>query len=148
MIYTFLYPKQHKAQAVALFCIDFRFKDAVLNFLKRELNLTDLDIVALAGATKSILASPDSPEFKTVIKQFEISLSLHKTEKIVIVDHADCGAYGGKKVFKNVKEERDFHIKNLKKAKAILVKHFPKKEIVLVYADLKDEEEILFEVIK
>lgn len=146
MSYPFLYSEQDKAQAVVLFCIDFRFKDATLEFLKHELQLADLDIVALAGACKNIAAPERSSDFETAIKQFEISSKLHAIKKIILIDHADCGAYGGSSVFETSKKERKAHVVNLRKAKKILQEKFPDKKIVLYYVNLKIQE-IKFEKI-
>lgn len=147
MIYPFLYQNQHQAQALALFCMDFRFKDAALEFLKHDLGLVDLDLVVLAGAAKNLAAPQDSSDFKVTLKQFELSSKLHQIKKIVLIDHQDCGAYGGSAVFETSKGEREAHIINLRKAGEILRQRFPDKEIVLFYAKIIGKE-IKFERIK
>lgn len=140
MPYSFLYKDQHQAQAVALFCMDFRFKEATLEFLKRELDLVDLDVVALAGASKNVAAPSVSSDFETATRQIELSSKLHEVKKIVLVDHVDCGAYGGSTAFETKDEERDAHVASLRKAKKILEEKFKDKEIILYYAKLKNKE--------
>lgn len=148
MPYPFLHKENHKAQACALFCMDFRFKDATLEYLKREQDLVDLDIVVLAGASKNIADPKIQSDKEEVLRQLDLSSRLHHIDKIVLVDHADCGAYGGVKTFGgNFAEEKEVHVKNLKKAKEILAKIFPDKKIILVYANLKNQSEIIFEEI-
>lgn len=147
MSYPFLYQNQHQAQAIALFCLDFHFKDATLEFLKHDLHLVDLDIIVLAGAAKNLAEPAESSDFEVALRQFELSARLHEIKKIVLIDHADCGAYGGAVVFETSKEEREPHVQNLRKAKEILKERFPDKEIILIYANLKDKE-IKFEKIK
>jgi carbonic anhydrase len=150
MPYPFLYQNQHQAQAIALFCMDFRFKDATLDFLKHDLGLVDLDIVVLTGASKNIAAKvvqtsmSDLLDFKTTIKQFELSAKLHGIKKIILIDHQDCEAYGGSAAFEESEKEREAHIVNLHKAKAILKEKFKDKEIILFYARII-ENEINFE---
>ena len=60
-------------------------------------------------------------------------------QKIVIVNHADCGAYGGSKEFKGDDEaEQKFHEGELQKAKEKILKYYPGKEVILAYAKLVD----------
>jgi hypothetical protein len=71
-----------------------------------------------------------------------IPCDLHHAARIVIVNHADCGAYGGSKEFKGDDEaEQKFHEVQLKSAKEKILKYYPGKEVVLVYAKLVDEGE-------
>jgi carbonic anhydrase len=149
MSYPFLYKENHKAQACALFCMDFRFKNATLEYLKREQDLVDLDIVVLAGASKNIVNPKIPADQKVALQQLELSCNLHHIDKIVIIDHADCGAYGGAKAFgNNLAKEEEAHKKNLREAKKILSKKFPNQKIILIYANLKNQSEIVFEEIK
>lgn len=147
MSYPFLYQNQHEAEAIVLFCMDFRFKDAVLDFLKHDLGLVDLDLVVLAGASKNLAAPAARSDFETAIKQFELSVKLHHIKKIILIDHQDCGAYGGAAAFETSAKEREAHVVNLRKARNVLHKKFSDKEIILYYAKLKNNE-IVFEKIK
>ena len=149
MPYPFLYKENHKAQACALFCMDFRFKNAILEYLRREQDLVDVDIVVLAGASKNIVEPKIPADREVVLQQLELSCKLHHIGKIVIIDHADCGAYGGTKAFgNNLTKEKEAHKKNLRRAKEILNKKFPNQKIILIYANLKNQSEIVFEEVK
>lgn len=149
MSYPFLYKNVHKAQACALFCMDFRFKDATLEYLRREQDLVDLDIVVLAGSSKNIADPKTSDDKEEILRQLELSSRLHHIDKIVLIDHTDCGAYGGTKAFgESLIKEKEAHVKNLRKAKEILSKIFPDKKIMLFYANLKNQSEIIFEEIR
>lgn len=139
MQYRFI--NDHHAQAAALFCMDFRFKDAVIKFLSTELKLKKADIIVLAGASKNFANPKSLDNKKTALTQLEISAKLHHIKKIILIDHADCGAYGGLKAFDNNSElEKKEHIKNLKKAKTILAKKFKNIEIILYFANLKNKK--------
>ncbi|MFA6296060.1 MAG: carbonic anhydrase [Patescibacteria group bacterium] len=143
MPYNFI--NEHHAEAAALFCIDFRFKDAVIKFLSQELKLKKADIIVLAGASKNFADPKDLANKKTALTQLEISAKLHGIKKIILIDHADCGAYGGLKAFNNDAElEKKAHLKNLKKAQSILSKKFKSIEIILYFANLKNKK-IIFE---
>lgn len=145
MQYNFI--NNHIAEAVALFCIDFRFKDATLKFLSQELKLSRVDFIVLAGASKTIADPSDLAHKKTALDQLEISARLHHINKIILIDHIDCGAYGGLKKFNNnVNLEKEAHIKNLKKSKNLLAKKFKSIIIELYLANLKNKK-IIFEKI-
>jgi len=69
-----------------------------------------------------------------------VPCDLHHVEKIVIVNHADCGAYGGSKQFNgDLEAEQRFHEGELRKAKEKILAQYPGKEVILVYAKLVDE---------
>lgn len=145
MSYKFI--NDHHAEAAAIFCIDFRFKDATLKFINQELKLKKVDLIALAGASKTIADSKDLAHKKTVFDQLEVSTKLHNIKNIILIDHLDCGAYGGLNAFDNNPEkEKKEHIKNLNKAKKILDKKYKRVKVKLFFADLENNK-IIFEKI-
>lgn len=151
MQYLFNYKNQHKAQACALFCMDFRFKNETLNYLGKELNLKDLDIITVAGASKNIANPKVLTDYRFIIRQIGLSIDLHEIDKIILINHADCGAYGSREFFGGAEKEKLVHVKDLLKSKKILAKRFESQEIILIYANLKGEgkkEEIIFEKIE
>lgn len=145
--YPFKYENKHRAQACALFCMDFRFKDATLKYLKKQLNLEDLDIMVIAGASLNIASPRTSADYDIALKQIKLSTKLHQVNKIIIIDHADCGAYGGRTAFSSTEEEEEVHTNNLLKSKKILQEKYPNQEIILIYANLIGSE-IKFQEIK
>jgi carbonic anhydrase len=81
-------------KAMCVTCIDYRFLNKDAAFVANDLNLfKDADILALAGASLSGVSKlfPDSiPAFW---QQVGIAMKLHKIQKVVVVDHRDCGAF-------------------------------------------------------
>jgi len=76
---------KHKAHALAIHCIDFRFQEMIdADLAKRGLN-GNCDRIAWPGASK---------EADKVMEAAKISLRLHNPDKAVIYEHEDCGAYG------------------------------------------------------
>ena len=57
-----------------------------------------------------------------VLSNINISLKLHDPDLIVLVNHEDCGAYGGSKKFASKEEEEQFHEQELDKAQETLSK--------------------------
>ncbi len=137
----FNYPHTHQCAAVVLTCIDFRFWRETLEFVEKKLRLESFDFPSLPGAAKAINEGQE-----LAWDCLDVSCRLHQVEKIVIVNHSDCGAYGGKQKFGGNREKEEvFHRKELKKAEARIKKEFPEKQVILVYARLtKNEEEVEF----
>jgi hypothetical protein len=124
---------------VVLSCIDFRFWKETAEFAENELGIKTFDFPSLPGSAKAINESQDE-EF--VFGCIKVPIELHHAEKVVIINHQDCGAYGGSAKFGgDEKAEQEFHEKELKKAKEKVLARYPDKEIILVYAKLIDNNE-------
>jgi carbonic anhydrase len=79
-----------------------------------------------------------------------VPCDLHHAQKIVIINHEDCGAYGGSKKFEGDREaEQQFHVEELQKAKMKILSLYPDREIILAYAKLVDNgENVEFVLVK
>jgi hypothetical protein len=136
---TFKFKDVHQCDAVVLTCIDFRFWRETLEFVEGELGIKTFDFPSLPGSAKAInecLAETD-----LAMKCIGVPCDLHHAKKIVIVNHEDCGAYGGSAKFETREEEQKFHVSELKKAKDKLSEKYPDKEYILIYATLSDNKE-------
>jgi hypothetical protein len=130
----------HECEAVVLACIDFRFWKDIENFVEQEMGIASYDFPKLPGAAKSI--NDCLSEVDIAMKCIGVPCDLHLVQKIVIVNHADCGAYGGSSQFNGDTEaEQKFHEGELRKSKDKVLKEFPGKEVILVYAKLVDDGE-------
>ena len=140
----FKFKDVHKCDAVVLSCIDFRFWKETIEFVENDppaggLGIKTFDFPSLPGSAKAINESNDE---KFVFGCISVTVELHHAEKIVIINHQDCGAYGGSAKFNNdEKAEQEFHENELKKAKDKILAKYPDKEIILIYAKLVDNKE-------
>jgi len=136
----FNYKDIHSCEAVVLTCIDFRFWRETVEFIEKELGIRSFDFPSLPGAAKAInecLADSD-----LAMQCIGVPCDLHHAKKIVIVNHEDCGAYGGSAIFNGDGDsEQAFHEGELKKAKEKIFAKFPDKEYILIYAKLADDKE-------
>jgi len=108
---------QESIEALIIRCIDYRFVTGSRKF-KEELGLTDkYDLLTFPGASKNIYLLFDA---------IEVSNSLHKPKRIIIMDHEDCGAFGREN---NLAD----HKKSLKKAEKLLSIVFPDIPVELYY---------------
>ena len=98
-------------------CIDFRYRKGLADWIEAELG-GQSDIVAAAGASKAIM---DEDTQATLLKQVSLAKQLHDIQNLHIVDHTDCGAYGGAaKHNGDTRAEIDEHNELLNKAKELI----------------------------
>jgi hypothetical protein len=141
----FKYKGIHFCEAVVLACIDFRFWKKTMKFVEGSppaggLGIKSYDFPKMPGAAKAI--NDCQNEVDVPMKCIGVPCDLHHVGKIVIVNHADCGAYGGAKEWNgDLEAEQKFHEGELRKAKEKILKYYPGKEIILAYAKLADEGE-------
>jgi carbonic anhydrase len=89
-------------EAMVLSCIDPRFPELTLNYMKGRGLVGKYSQFVIAGASIGVVA----PAFKDWHKAFwdnlAASIELHRISKVVALDHRDCGAakiaYGVEKV--------------------------------------------------
>jgi carbonic anhydrase len=119
----------HRCSTLVICCIDFRFQEFIRSFLNKEV-AGDYDLVSVAGSSKNF-AMKKEQEF--LIKQLEISLKLHNIDKVYLINHQDCGAYGDEDI-SDSNEELERHLLDLKESRMIISNLFPQlKEIKLFF---------------
>lgn len=136
MPYKYLYKGIHSCEAAVAACMDFRFWKETADFVEKELEIKTFDLATRPGGVRALNETETATK---ALKPFEISSELHHIKKIVLVNHEDCGAYGGSKKFENKKEEEEFHKNELKKAAGILKKKYKEHQIITVYARLSED---------
>lgn len=93
----------HKAKALVLSCIDYRFISQTMDYLYGRNNRNDFDYFVLAGASLGYNQSAKGRD-KDIQKEpkcwaeayeehIDIAVKLHHIEEIIVVDHMDCGMY-------------------------------------------------------
>jgi len=112
-----------KNLSLVLLCIDYRFWPQALPILKEKYG--DFDLIEIAGSSKNLTSPLEEEDKITLIENIGLSIKLHHPNKLILINHTDCGAYGGSKKFKSHNEEIEFHKKELINAKFIISKKFP-----------------------
>lgn len=126
----------HTCEATVLHCIDFRFRNMLNEYLQKRFP-KGYDLVSVAGSAKRLAA--DSLENNFVLDQIRISNKLHEPKTIGLIQHEDCGAYGGSKAFASFEEELNTQKSELDRAEQILKKEFPQIVIEKHFARLSGE---------
>lgn len=110
----------HHCNAILVTCIDFRLQKYVEDFANKNLGEKSYDRVAWAGGVFDVEA---------VLNQIRLSKKLHDIQKVVLVNHEDCGAYG-----KEGTPQR--HAEDLKNAKAKIKQLYPEMQVDTYYLHL------------
>src|SRR6185436_6239720 len=116
-----------QAQAIVHTCTDFRIQKPLQQFIEDTLNLYAVDLITDAGGTKKIFEEGAIREY--IFENFMHSIKDHQANKIILVNHTDCSAYGGSESFKSPAEEIQTHEIQLRHAVSDVHARFPDKTV-------------------
>jgi len=85
---------EYQADACVISCYDFRFDAQLRKFLKRR-GVATYDHVKIPGSVK-VIAQPDRDSDRDLVAgMVRTSMRLHRTTRLMLFGHRECGAYGG-----------------------------------------------------
>ncbi|KKT52776.1 MAG: hypothetical protein UW45_C0041G0010 [Parcubacteria group bacterium GW2011_GWC2_44_22] len=125
--------------------MDFRFHEQVVEQLKLR-GIKTFDLKADAGAVKYLISSEKPAVRDWILENIEIARRLHHINAVILINHLDCGAYGGSASFQSKSEELKFHTEQLKQAKMIVGASFPDLKVGIMFAWLEDGQVTLKEL--
>ena len=117
-----------KFKAMVLSCMDPRFQHLVHNHLKKKKLTGKYSAFTIAGAAVGVTHNKFKKWRKTFYDNLATSIQLHKIEKLIVINHKDCGAAkiaSQKKEF-NASDEMKIHLDSFFKIKKTIKKKFPK----------------------
>ncbi len=112
----------HQCKAVIIHCMDFRLRKALGEYLAWRFP-EGYDLISVAGAVQGL--NKEGCERDFLLKQLQISSELHNPKTILLIQHADCGAYGGSTAFGGPEQERQAQKQELERAESFLRQRFP-----------------------
>ena len=115
----------YKAKVLIATCIDYRLQSSINKWIAENLEPDTFDRVALGGGVKNL---------EIILEQVKIGNDLHHIDKVILVNHEDCGAYGAEGTPKK-------HASDLKSAKEKISSLYPNLEIQTYYLHLNGEFE-------
>lgn len=127
----------HTCRSLLFHCIDFRLQKDIKRFMEEQKMLGNADIVSLAGAAKNFL---DTNTRTIALRQLEISKTLHWMTEMHLMNHTDCGAYGGKAAFQGPEAEHRKHAEDLAAAAQIIHETFPDLTVIKWIARLEEQD--------
>ncbi|HXK06982.1 MAG TPA: carbonic anhydrase [Verrucomicrobiae bacterium] len=129
--------ERYVCDAAVVWCFDNRFELSFRKFLQRQ-GVVHWDAIKIAGGTKC-LASPDRETDRDfVLNQIRISMRLHQTQRVILMLHSDCAAYGGVEAFNgDADAERANHREELHKAVKLLADEIPGIAVDAYFVDFE-----------
>ena len=122
-----------KYKAMVLSCMDPRFQTKVSNYLKRRKLNGKYSAFTIAGAAVGVTASKFKKWHPTFWENLNISIKIHRIEKLIVINHKDCGAakiVNGRKEF-TPQNEMKIHEYSFEKIKLNLKKKHPRLKVEL-----------------
>ena len=129
-----------KYEAMVLSCMDPRIQLKVYKYLKKKKLTGKYSSFTIAGAAIGVTAKKFKKWHSTFLDNLSTSIKLHKINKLIVINHRDCGAakiVNGEKKFNSTIENK-IHKDSFKKLKKILNKKFPLLKINFKILSLKD----------
>ena len=129
-----------KYEAMVLSCMDPRFQPKVFKYLKAKKLIGKYSSFTIAGAAIGVTHKKFKKWHSTFIDNLSTSIKLHKINKLIVINHRDCGAakiVNGKKKLTSIIENK-IHKDSFKVIKKTLNKKFPKLKISFRILSFKD----------
>jgi len=131
---------EHKCFDAIIRCIDHRISgeevaEALNEALDDQRKIVRADDITGAGVSLAVLKDEYWPLIRDEVR---VAVEKHGVKRFLLLDHHDCGAYGGVDKFAgDLVAEREFHIAEMHKAKDKLL-------AFLMELDASDVEVLLF----
>ena len=122
-----------KFKAMVLSCIDPRFQHLIYDHFRKKKLIGEYSAFTIAGAAVGVTHNKFKKWHKTFYDNLGTSIQLHKIEKLIVINHKECGAAkiaNGKKEFSQVNEKK-IHKESFYKIKNQINKRFPKLKVEL-----------------
>ena len=129
-----------KYEAMVLSCMDPRFQPKVFNYLKKKKLTGKYSSFTIAGSAIGVTSKKFKKWQSTFLDNLSTSIKLHNINKLIVINHEDCGAakiINGKKEF-NSTIEKKIHKDSFKKIKSIMYRKFPELKINFKILSLKN----------
>ena len=140
------FPLADETEALLLSCMDFRLVNATAKYMNKRGLLGEYDHVILAGASLGA-TSEKVPAWNTTFwEHLEVAIELHRIQKVIILDHKDCGAYRkllGEEAVNTPEKELAEHEKHLIQLRDEIKKKYPRLEVETLIMNLKGKVEPL-----
>ena len=121
-----------KYEAMVLSCIDPRFQSKVYKYLKSKKLTGKYSSFTIAGAAIGVTNQKFKKWHSTFWENLKTSIKLHQINKLIVINHKDCGAakiVNGKKKFSSLIEDK-IHKQSFEKLRKTLRKKHPNLKVI------------------
>jgi len=142
---SFAFAAEGKYEAMLLTCIDPRFPEPTINYMKNRNMTGKYSQFTFAGAAIGVVAPAFKDWGKTFWDNLGASIQLHNIPKVIALNHRDCGAakiaYGAEKVA-NREIETETHKASLALFRKQVAENQPKLQVETALIDLDGKVEM------
>lgn len=129
---------KYQCDAAIVWCFDNRFEAGFHKFLKR-IGVQHCDPIKIAGGAKNLASPEQESDREFVLGQIRKSMNLHGTNRVILMVHSDCGAYGGlaKGFGGDTRAEAVHHKAELAKAAEVTEQAMPGLKVESYFVDFE-----------
>jgi hypothetical protein len=133
-------------EVLLLSCMDFRLVDHTARYMKTRGLTGKYDHIILAGAALGALTEKFPAWNQTFWDHVSVAIDLHKIQKLMVLDHRDCGAYKvilGQDFAKDPAKETAIHAAQLKQLRTMIQGKYPTLAVELLLMALNGKVEAI-----
>ena len=135
----------HACSTLLIHCMAFRFIRGLRAWMEGRGFLGDCDVIAVPGVAKVLVDSPSPGDADFLTRAIGIAVNLHRVREVILLNHLDCGAYGGSSAFTALDAEHDRHSLDLRAAALVIRMRFPHVIVRYAIASLKPDGSVAVE---
>lgn len=125
----------YQCDTAVIRCIEFRNRKEDRSFVRFSLGFDSFGLIGFAGSSKAFLRGS-----KSAWKAVSLACNHEGCKRIVLMHHADCGAYGGQGVFGgDVIAEEKMHRSEMRQMKEKILEKHPNVEVIMVYVRMIED---------
>lgn len=127
------------AGVLLLSCMDYRLLDDIVRYMDGRKLTNGYDQITLAGASLGATTSVYPAWGQTFWAHLQLALDLHRIEKLIILDHRDCGVYRlifGHDYAADPTRETEIHTLQLRELRAAVDERYPNLPVELLLMSL------------
>lgn len=137
----------HSTDNLLVCCMDFRFHEATMKHIKENYGANSFDLCTLAGGSQQVSQDVQAGK-ETLFKEIGIGCNLHHVNRVFLVNHQDCGAYGGSKAFDSLETELSAYKDDLKAAAEKIKSEYPDVEVIRLQVRFDESDKIWLEEVQ
>lgn len=130
--------REKKTPILLVSCVDYRFPDEVMDFMKQRGALDQYDNLVIAGGSLGI-DNIMYPELKqSFLTQLKLLKKVHDIKMVILLDHRDCNLYKEVHTDKHTHDsdkEKALHSYHLKNVKNLILSYYPDIVVEMLLMD-------------
>lgn len=135
-----------QTDALLLSCMDFRLMKHTARYMQSRRLTNKYDHIMLAGAALGALTDKFPAWNQTFWDHLGVAIDLHKIQRVMLLDHRDCGAYKvilGEDFAKDPPKETAIHATHLRRLSKMIQEKYPALKVELLLMALDGKVEVI-----